>query len=195
MEEIKTKATKIKTLYEALLEVQREVPAIQKNGINPHFKSKYITLDSLMSQVLPVLHKHNFIWITLPTTENSDPSLSYALIYTPTGEKIEGTMSLQAKGVSPQDQGSAITYAKRYSISALLGIVADEDDDGSKAQEAVASTVTEPNKRNLIQIAAKLNMDEDALEKRLGEPLDTLSNAKAIETIDKLKTALLRQSA
>lgn len=181
------------TMYQALLEVQNETPALQKNGINPHFKSKYITLDNLMEQVLPVLNKHGFVWLTYPTTQAGEPALLYELIYTHSNDaKLTGTMLLQTKGISPQDQGSAITYARRYSLMAVLGLVADEDDDGEKATEAVKAPISEVNKRNIVQLLTKLGKTESDWEIYKGKSIDSLTNVEAAAHIDELKTLTLR---
>ncbi len=121
-------------LMPALLSAQADMPAIQKTKINPAFRSKYVSLDSLMSEVMPVLNRHGLIWVTLPgRDEHGDPALTYRLIHAQTGEAITGTMPLMLSKTDPQGQGSAITYARRYSLMAVLGLVADEDDDGNSA--------------------------------------------------------------
>jgi hypothetical protein len=62
--------------------------------------------------------------------------LAYRLVHAATGDALEGSMPLMLKSADPQGQGSALTYARRYSIMAVLGLVPDEDDDGNRAQEA-----------------------------------------------------------
>lgn len=122
------------TLGEALLAVQKEAPALQRDAINPHFKNKYVSLDSLMGQILPVLHKHGFVLVQSPTVENGEPALRTKLLHAPSGEAIEDTMLLVLGKTDPQGQGSAITYARRYSLMSILGLVADEDDDANAAR-------------------------------------------------------------
>jgi hypothetical protein len=145
-------------LMTALLAVQAEAPKLQKDKINPAFRSKYLSLDALMEQVLPVLNKHKLVWITRPGQDSEGrPVLSYELAFAvpshfpalppppkdggwsetkvtvlPT-EAIKGTMPLMLSKQDAQGLGSAITYARRYSLMAVLGLVADEDDDGAKA--------------------------------------------------------------
>lgn len=119
-------------MFDDLMAVQKELPSLQKSAINPHFGSKYIPLEELISQLLPVLNKHNFVLLQQPTTLNGEPALKYGLHHK-TGEKIENTMPLLLAKNDPQAQGSAITYARRYSVMSMLGLVADQDDDGNKA--------------------------------------------------------------
>ena len=78
-------------------------------------------------------NKHGLIWVTLPVCRGDVPVLHYRLIHAATGESIDGEMLLMLAKQDPQGQGSAITYARRYSLMAVLGLVADEDDDGNNA--------------------------------------------------------------
>lgn len=124
----------------ALLAVQKELPKLQKDAINPHFKNRYISLDSLMAAIRPVLSKHGLVWITTPCRdEQGEPALSYRLVHADSGEFEGGTMPLLLTKQDPQGLGSAITYARRYSITAMLGLVADEDDDANAGSEPQAN--------------------------------------------------------
>jgi hypothetical protein len=135
-----------KSLLASLLAVQRDTPAVQKTKINPAFRSKYVSLDSLMETVMPVLNTHGLVWVTLPGRDpQGEPALSYRLIHAETGEAIEGTMPLMLAKGDPQGQGSAITYARRYSLMAVLGLVADEDDDGNKASRRTPAPAAKSN--------------------------------------------------
>jgi ERF superfamily len=124
----------------ALLAVQKEAPKLQKDGVNPHFKNKYVPLDSLMEAITPVLTGHGLVWITLPCRdEQGEPALRYRLVHVESGEEITETMPLLLKAEDPQGQGSAITYARRYSLMALLGLVANDDDDGKAASRSTVA--------------------------------------------------------
>jgi len=122
-------------LYTALLKVQSKAPHLQRDAINPHFSSKYISLETLMSAVMPVLTEHGLVWVTRPVSDGDDPVLNYRLIHAESGEVLEGTMPLMLDKQHSQGLGSAITYARRYSLMAVLGLVADQDDDGNRASE------------------------------------------------------------
>jgi len=120
------------TLLEAILAVQAEVGPIAKDAINPAFKSKYTTLGTIVETVGPILNKHGLLWVTLPTTnEQGQPALMYRLIHAATDQHISGTMPLLLQQQTPQGLGSALTYARRYSLCAVLNLVADDDDDGN----------------------------------------------------------------
>jgi ERF superfamily len=124
------------TLMAALLAVQAEAPKIIKDQANLHFKSKFASLDAVMDAVGPILARHGLVWVTLPGREEGEPVLAYKLVHAASGEELQGAMPLMLKSADPQGQGSALTYARRYSIMAVLGLVPDEDDDGNRAQKA-----------------------------------------------------------
>lgn len=123
-------------MWADLQAAKRELPAMPKDKTNPHFKSKYTSLDAIMELVDPVLDKHGFIWVTKPGIHEKGPTLIYELVHVGSGNSIAGEMPLMLQKSDPQGQGSAITYARRYSICAVLGLVADEDDDGNSAVAA-----------------------------------------------------------
>ncbi len=121
-------------LYEAILAVQAEVPTLVKDSENSHFRNRYTSLDAIVKTVGPILHKHKLVWMTLPGTDtNGQPALLYRLAHVPTGEVLEGTMPLLLSKQDAQGHGSAITYARRYTLCAVLNLVADDDDDGNAA--------------------------------------------------------------
>ena len=143
---------------------------------------------------LEVLNKHNFVWLTLPDTlPDGSQALSYVLLHTPTGESIKGTMSLGNETNTPQAQGSAITYARRYALMAVLGLVADEDNQGqaSKAKEPAS----ESSKQNLLKALAALDMDLGEFEKKKGTTLDTMTQEQVDTSIAQAKTTLTARAA
>ncbi len=127
--------TDTKNLLTALLETQREVPTLKlgTNATNPAFKNKYVTLDKLMAEVLPLLNRHGLVWTTLPVDRPNGPVLNYRLIHAATGEVLEGEIPLMLDKQNSQGLGSAVTYSRRQSVMAVLGLAADPDDDGAKA--------------------------------------------------------------
>lgn len=129
-----------KTMYQDLIDLQSDLPKLKKDATNPFFKSKYASLDTITEQVFPVLQKHNFTFVALPSANQlGEPTLKYFLQHT-SGESLAGEMKLLLKAEDPQAQGSAITYARRYALCALLGLVADEDDDGNASTQVEKKT-------------------------------------------------------
>src|SRR5215471_264575 len=123
-----------KTLKQALVAFQAETPKLAKDGVNPHFSSKFTPLDTIVETIQPLLAKHGLAWAALPSSdEHGQPTLTYMLIHGPSGEELRGTMPLMLAKNDPQGQGSGLTYARRYAISAVLNLVSDADDDGNAA--------------------------------------------------------------
>lgn len=126
-------------LAAALVAFQAEAPKIVKDATNPHFKSKFASLESILTAVRPVLSKHGLALIQHPTcagtVDNPLPALRTVLLHT-SGEREEDVMLLLLDKTGPQAQGAALTYAKRQAIQAVLGLSCEEDDDGNAAQAA-----------------------------------------------------------
>lgn len=127
-------------LLAALQAVQSEAPTLPKDKTNPHFQSRYTGLDTIVEKIGPLLHTHGLLWTALPGGSHDQPTLSYRLAHVESGEVIEGTMPLLLDKPTAQALGSALTYARRYSLCAVLNLVADEDDDGSAASSGQGST-------------------------------------------------------
>lgn len=120
-----------KSLAEALSAAQGEMENVGMDGQANY--GKYMTLPALINAVRPVLARHGLAWSALPSIgEHGQPTMRYQLLHS-SGEVIAGEMALMLDKQNAQGQGSALTYARRYSLAAVLNIGADEDDDGHQA--------------------------------------------------------------
>lgn len=128
-----TMSSSIKEIAIAICAAQAEMPTAEKDGENPHFRSKFATLATVMKLALPILSKHKLSVMQFVTTMPEGGSGLATVILHTSGEYIGSTMPLLLVKNDPQAQGSAITYAKRYALMAAIGMVADEDDDAEKA--------------------------------------------------------------
>lgn len=133
--------SKHESLTAALAAFQAELPKVHKGSINPHFKSKFASLEDMTAVVLPLLGEHGLAWATLPTVEDGQFVLKYRLLHE-SGTEIGGIYPLG--GSNAQQRGSEITYARRYALSAVTGIAADEDDDGNAASQPKKQAKPEP---------------------------------------------------
>ena len=100
------------------------------NRINPHFKSKYADLAAIFDAARKPLSANGLAIVQTI----GDGVLHTRLLHT-SGQWIASEHPLPMSG-RPQEIGSALTYARRYSLSALIGIAADEDDDATGAEKA-----------------------------------------------------------
>lgn len=122
----------IAALAKALIEVQAALPKVTKDKVNPFFHNKYVGLDTVMPLALEVLNEHGFALVQPLGNGSAAGSLDTILIHE-SGEWISGSQPLLLAKDDPQGQGSAITYARRYGLMAMLGLVAEDDDDGNAA--------------------------------------------------------------
>lgn len=126
---------KLEALAGALASAQGEIEAAVKDRVNPHFKSKYADLTSVWDACRPALKTHG-LSVLQEVTGNADTVMVSTRIMHKSGQWIEcGPVSVPLGKKDAQGVGSAITYAKRYGLSAALGVVADDDDDGNAASQ------------------------------------------------------------
>lgn len=122
--------TKAKTLTEALIAFQADLPKPVLDKTNPAYKSKYLSLGGLTDSALPVLSKHGFAYTTTSEARETGLVLKATLLHE-SGESLVAEFPITE--TLPQKVGSAVTYYRRYGLASLTGIVADEDDDGNAA--------------------------------------------------------------
>ena len=134
-------------IFKKLLEAKKQFTAITKDQKNPHFKSAYYDINDLHKMVDPILHEQGLL-ITSPIV---DGVMTTKLIDVETGESIESSFKIEYNS-NPQKVGSEITYYRRYLLSSLLGLQA-EDDDGNKAsQRTPQAPAPKPQEKQLPKV-------------------------------------------
>lgn len=197
-----------KSLAEALVAAQAEMPSVDRDGVNPHFRSRFTTLGHLLAKARPVLNRHGLTVVQLPARdEDGTPTLRTTILHT-SGERVEADAPLLLAKQDPQGQGSAITYMRRYALAAALGISDQDDDDGNSASEATtqpkATAQAKPAQRSerpatgkqkglINALSEKAGLDENeqkALLQWVGGVaiLDRLSSKHASELIEAMGT-------
>ena len=146
--------SKIK-LFKALADFQQEVPAIYEGSTG--YGYKYADLKQILAVINPILKKHKLGFTQL--LNNS--SLETIVFHTESGENISSSVEIPQdvtlKGMNAfQVLGSAITYYRRYSLSSILGLVTDSDNDASapKAKQPVkvAPAKVAPVKKAVVKL-------------------------------------------
>ena len=112
------------------MKAQTQFAPALKTNTNPHFKSKYVALDACIEAVIDALHANGIALIQ--KTHDAETGVKVETIFIhESGEMLSGgTLFVPADKNNPQGYGSALTYARRYSLMASCGI-APEDDDGN----------------------------------------------------------------
>ena len=137
--------TETSSLAAALAKVQGQLTAVRKDKTAQVRSEKgsysygYADLASVQDAVFPLMAAEGLAWVTCPTYDDAGRYvLAYTLMHGPSSETIQGSYPLPdpTRG-TPQQIGSAITYGRRYCLSAVVG-VATEDDDGKAASDGAA---------------------------------------------------------
>ena len=128
----------IGSLVKALVNVQGEIKPAKKESENPFFHSKYADLGAVWESCRALLKANGLVVIQTTKVVGTDVVLVSTLAHV-SGEWIKGELLLIPVKRDPQGIGSSISYARRYALAALLGIVSDEDDDGNAASMPQAS--------------------------------------------------------
>ena len=128
------------TIYNKLLEFQKQCPSIEKTGFNPFHKSKYMKLDVILEITKPILSE---LGLVLSQKTKFYPvefkgSIITSITDSETGEHLDSEIFYDISEPA-QKQGANITYMRRYGLSALLGIAAEDDIDANSPEQQKAA--------------------------------------------------------
>jgi len=126
----------MKNIASALVKAQKAFGPALKTATNPHFRSRYADLSACIEAVIDALNDHG---IALVQQNHPDPNgvIVETVFIHESGEMLNcGQLFVPASKNDPQGYGSALTYARRYSLMSACGI-APEDDDGNAASRKV----------------------------------------------------------
>jgi len=151
-----TMSPSIAALAAALSKAQGQFDHAKKDANNPFFKSKYADLASVIDAAKPHLAANGLAVVQTTSLTATGMVLVTYLIHS-SGEFMSGQYPIKPTKDDPQGMGSAITYARRYSFSAITGIASD-DDDGNAASAKKVSSAAENRKFNAF---CKLIQDSD----------------------------------
>lgn len=165
-----TQSEQINELAAALSKAQGEMQAAIKDKINPFFKSSYADLGSVWDAARPVLSKYGLC--VMQTTELiSDRIVMVTTLAHTSGQWMKSYLPLNPAKNDSQGIGAAITYLRRYSLSAIVGVVCDEDDDGetavgrgksTSAQEKSISIEKIGEEESLVLISLADQLDDES---------------------------------
>lgn len=130
-----TDSSQTENIWAAFAAAQAEFKPVVKNKINPAFHSKYADLQAILSAVAPALNAHGLALTQRAEMEGASIKIETILFHASGDSISSGVLVMpvpQGKNFV-QSAGSAMTYARRYSLSAFLGVAADDDDDGNGA--------------------------------------------------------------
>lgn len=120
-------------LATALSKAQSTLQVAKKGSENPFFKSKYADLYSVWAACREALTTNGLAVSQVADVDAEGRAVLETVLMHTSGQWLKGRLPLMAVKPDPQAQGSAITYARRYSLSAIVGLCTEEDDDGEAA--------------------------------------------------------------
>lgn len=141
----------VKQVFNALFAAQKEFPDVKKDAKNPHFKSKYATLDSVKETLEPILRAYE-LGVSQPAAGDGVGTGCTTILFHSSGEWIAETLLLPSAGpgkdgsVNAQTGTAAVTYARRTGYLSIVGAIADNDDDGNSAVGRVVQKSTSQTK-------------------------------------------------
>ena len=140
----------ITELAKALLAVQSQLQPALKDAENPFTKSSYATLNSVMDTCRAALLTNGILMTQFPVpAETGHLGLATKLIHAESGQWHSSLAVVPLPKADPQGYGSAQTYARRYALCAMLGIVTEDDDgEGAKMPQSARKSRTPAHERN-----------------------------------------------
>lgn len=124
-----------RNIVEVVAEAMDCIEQPKLNAVNPHFKNKYADLSELL-RVVNAACKGKGLWVHHDVKWVDNQPTGVCTVIEHGTQRVETALVPVPLMGKPQDVGSAITYAKRYSLAMAFGLAADEDDDGEAAQAA-----------------------------------------------------------
>jgi len=162
----------IASLAAALVAAQGDIKAVEKSATNPHFKSKYATLDSIVAMARPALARHGLAVIASAPSDDGNALRVETMLVHASGEWLSNEVSIPLAKKDPQGAGAAVTYGRRFGLSSLLSLTSEEDDDGNAASQ--------PVKRPAREAPRPIAEPSPDLPRSVPEPEDTLYKGRRL---------------
>lgn len=179
-----------KDLAAALAAFQAELPAIHKGETANVVTSKgkysysYASLGDISKVVLPLLGKHGLAWATMPALNDTRFVLRYMLMHS-SGESVVGEYPLT--GNTPQEIGSAITYARRYCLCSVTGVAPDDDDDGAAASRRPSPVEYAPTPAEIRSVIATVGKNKGMSPDQIAADFESWSEGAHIGVTQDVK--------
>lgn len=129
------KSNDLNELFLALSKAQAEIKGAVKDSNNPFHKSHYADLSSVSEACRAPLNKNGLSVIQITEVDDEGRTFLVTVLAHSSGQFISGRYPLKPQKEDPQSLGAAMTYARRYSLAAIVGVTSIEDDDGESAMD------------------------------------------------------------
>jgi hypothetical protein len=185
MTESKTKTTTTQhdSLEAALAAFQAEMPTVHKGKTarvptksGPGYSYSYADIADVTRDVMPLLSKHGLSFSVMPSATDNGYEIVGVLMHESKSGRLSGSLPLF--GRTSQEIGSSITYARRYLLGCLTGVVTDDDEDG----QAATATQERPRREPVSRAASTQKGDTNAM---VAEMMATTTKAQWRELWDR----------
>jgi hypothetical protein len=154
----------MKNLATALVKAQKAFGPALKSSTNPHFKSRYADLSACVEAVIEGLNSAGIALIQRTSEDLNGVTVETVFIHE-SGEMLEcGKLHVPASKQDPQGYGSALTYARRYSLMAACGIAPEDDDGNAASRRTVITPIIDENALVDHLAAIEASTDQDSLK-------------------------------
>jgi len=158
------RSDQINELFSALAKAQGEIRPASMDATNPHFRTRYATLTAIQEACRGPLSKHGLSVIQSVESTDNGFSIETMLAHS-SGQWISSNFKLLIGKQDMQGLGAAVTYARRYSIAAMVGIVSDEDDDANSVSKSQPQRRPPQNDQGVPKAFLEARAQREAAEK------------------------------
>lgn len=166
----------MKELLNALAQFNKQVKSITKESNNPFFKSKFADLTTIQQTIKEPLSANKLLITQANIWDLGQMFVQTKVWHIETGEFLQSVFPVIVNKQSAQDYGSAVSYAKRYSLSGLLNLVIqDEDDDAEKATDRKPKDEVGQDKRLYLLTLMEAKTWSDDVKNKLAAKIENMT--------------------
>jgi len=123
-------------LLKAMASIQERVTKLPMDGFNPHFRSQFTTLGTVIDTLKPIMSEEGVLCLQPPIGSNAEAGVDNIFIHLETGQMLSFPITIPINGTNiGQEAGKAITYLRRYALASIFMLYSDEDIDANNPDQ------------------------------------------------------------
>lgn len=174
------------TLHSAMALAFGKIESATKSANNPHFKSKYADLGSVIDAIKPALIEHGLFFTQHPSPHERGIQVE-TILHHASGESVSlGVLFVPANKQDAQGFGSALTYARRYALVTAFGVPVEDDDGNAAVRTAQATGQGQGATQGAVSPSPAMLNDPnkstlDAAEKRMVREIESCGDSDMLD--------------